>query len=63
VTFDGSGQFATTEYGEGSTLTFGDQPFSTGEFANATPGEYAVGIMAEDMDGKYHWFLGPITVK
>ena len=63
VTFDDNGQFDTFEYYEGNTVTFGDQSISCAEFESADPGEYAIGIMVEDMDGIYNWFLGPVTVK
>lgn len=61
-TVDESGMFHIA-YQEGNTLTFGDQPFNFGSGGDADPGEYAVGIMVEDMDGNVTMQFAPLTVK
>jgi len=63
ISFDNNGQFNPAEYQIGNTLTFGEQPFYFGTFETTDPGEYAVGIMVEDMDGNMNWYFGPVTVK
>jgi hypothetical protein len=56
------GTVAGTTILDGSTLTFGDAMFSWEE-VYAAPGEYLIGLMAQDMDGNTTQSLGRITVR
>ena len=60
---DANGEIVDT-LREGNTLTFGDQPFRQGwtqEFL--VPGEYYIGIMAEDMDGNQTYSFTPYVIQ
>jgi hypothetical protein len=47
---------------EGQTLTFGDQMF-TWEDLDAAAGEYIVGFIVEDLDGKAYPVFTQVTVR
>ena len=47
---------------EGDTLTFGDQPFEWQEL-DAAAGEYIVGFIVEDLDGKSYSTYGQVRVE
>ncbi len=48
---DGRGKVAQVSQQEGGSLTFGDQMFTWKEL-DAAPGQYIVGFIVEDLDGK-----------
>ena len=52
------------ELRDGNTLTFGDQPFQHGVASQfISPGNYSIGIGAEDMDGNQTFSFASITVE
>jgi hypothetical protein len=59
---DADGQIEDT-YHEGNVLTFGNEPLYTVTVGKADPGEYAIGIMVEDMDGFLTYQFSPITIQ
>jgi len=61
-TLDEDGQIQGS-YQEGNVLTFGDQPFYFVSVGKADPGEYAVGIMVEDMDGHMTYQFAPVIIR
>jgi hypothetical protein len=61
-TIDNDGHVVDS-YQEGNVLTFGDKPFYFGTVGDADPGEYSIGIMVEDMDGKLTYQFAPISIK
>ncbi|MBI9050154.1 MAG: hypothetical protein JEZ00_12085 [Anaerolineaceae bacterium] len=61
-TVDNDGQVENS-YQEGNVLTFGGEPFYFVTVGESDPGDYAIGIMVEDMDGNLTYQFEPITVK
>jgi hypothetical protein len=59
---DENGQVTNISYEEGATLTFGDQPF-TWEEMYAAPGEYVVGYLVQDLDGKVYPVYANVTIE
>jgi len=58
---DSQGNVVDTAFQEGETLTFGDQMF-TWEELDAAQGEYIIGFIIEDLDGKSYEAYTPIRV-
>lgn len=50
-------------YQEGNVLSFSDEPLYTVSKGDADPGEYAIGIMVEDMDGFLTYQFAPIEIE
>jgi hypothetical protein len=59
---DQNGKVVQTATQAGGTLTFGDQAF-TWEELDAAPGEYIVGFIVQDLDGKAHEAYTRVTVE
>jgi hypothetical protein len=59
---DENGQVTSISYQEGDTLTFSDQPFSWEEMY-AAPGEYVVGYLVQDLDGKVYPVYASVNVE
>jgi hypothetical protein len=59
---DQNGKVVQTAAQAGGTLTFGDQMF-TWEELDAAPGEYIVGFIVQDLDGKAHEVYTTVTVE
>lgn len=52
------------ELREGNSLTFRDQPFRAGVASQFIyPGDYSIGIGAEDMDGNQTFSFAPIVIE
>lgn len=50
-------------YQEGNVISFSSEPLYTVSAGEADPGEYAIGIMVEDMDGFLTFQFAPINIK
>jgi hypothetical protein len=59
---DQNGKVVQTAAQAGGILTFGDQMF-TWEELDAAPGEYIVGFLVQDLDGKAHEVYKRVTVE
>jgi hypothetical protein len=59
---DSQGRVTETSFLRGQTLTFGDQPF-TWETLDAAAGEYIVGFLVQDLDGKLFPAYATVTVR
>jgi hypothetical protein len=59
---DQNGKVVQTATQAGGTLTFGDQAL-TWEELDAAPGEYIVGFIVQDLDGKAHEVYTRVTVE
>lgn len=59
---DASGSGVTPATQEGAILVFGDQGF-TWEVMDAAAGEYVVGFIVEDLDGRQYASYAPVTVR
>jgi hypothetical protein len=60
---DGNGN-VVDELREGNSLTFGDQPFKAGVASQFIyPGNYSIGIGAEDMDGNQTFSFAPVVIE
>ena len=57
-----SGQAVRTASQNGGTLTFGDQVFAWREL-DAAPGDYVIGFIVEDLDGKRYEAYGQVRIE
>lgn len=62
MNLDENGQLASISYQDGDTLTFSDLPF-TWEEMYAAPGEYVLGYLVQDLDGKAFPVYSAVTVE